>query len=557
MRALVGAGGVPCRHGYHLLDSTLAGGTGQDPAPIKSQRYSLSEIQGSARDVCTCDVHLTRLHDACCLATLSVPFPPESPPDTATAMPRLRKAPTALALAFLCAIVWCLSHLRSAAPVDDLRRKHTEPSHQTCPAELEHLRSLRLTDKVLYSRRCIKPVISATVDRDDVVTISEPLFREKHELDLSLCAGATVEPCDPLALEVPPPYPDRTYPELIFGVATTAGRLRDSLGPISHWMSGSGAKLVALLTDARPASDDELLKLKDLFAARDIDATVLNPPIEGLTTSQNHFAIIRDMVQYSAPETQWLGILDDDTFFPSLHPLASELSRHDHTKPQYVGALSEDFRAVKNWGYMAFGGAGAFLSLPAARILDAKLEECLEETEDAQGDGILRDCVHRHTRARLVHVPGLHQQDMRGDVSGFFEAGLRVVSLHHWKSWYRHPVDEMALVARYCGDCFLQRWRFGGDTVLANGFSVSVYPGGLEGVELGETEETWGESGGAFEFSLGPMRPKMGEGEKRGFVLVKAEEVERGVVRQVYVRKGNSRRGEADEVAELLWDFNS
>src|SRR5690606_23493440 len=105
--------------------------------------------------------------------------------------------------------------------------------------------------------------------------------------------------------------------------------------------------------------------------------------------------------------------------------------------------------------------------------------------------------------------------DMRGDVSGFFEAGLRVVSLHHWKSWYRHPVDAMALVARFCGDCFLQRWRFGTDTVLANGYSVSVYPGGLDGLELDKTEETWGESGRAFEFSLGPMRPKMRRGEKR------------------------------------------
>lgn len=472
-------------------------------------------------------------------------------------MPRLRKAPTALTLALLGLIVWCLSHLRSTTPVDDLRRTHTASSHETCPAELEHLRSLRLTDKVIYSRRCIKPVISPTVDRDDVVNISEPLFRGTHELDLSSCAGAIVEPCDTLELEVPGPYPERKYPELIFGIATTAGRLRDSLGPISHWMSGSGAKLVALLTDAQPASDDELRKLRDLFTSRDMDATVLNPPIKGLTTSQNHFAIIRDLVQYSTPETQWFGILDDDTFFPSLYPLAEELERHDHTKPQYVGALSEDFRAVKNWGYMAFGGAGAFLSLPAARTLDGKLEECLGGTEDAQGDGILRDCVHRHTRAKLVHVPGLHQQDMRGDVSGFFEAGLRVVSLHHWKSWYRHPVDEMALVARFCGDCFLQRWRFGTDTVLANGFSFSVYPGGLDGLELDKTEETWGESGGAFEFSLGPMRPKLRKGEKRGFVLVKAEEVRPRVVRQVYVLKGSSRGGEPDEVAELLWDFNS
>lgn len=478
-------------------------------------------------------------------------------------MPRLCRGSTALTLAFLCVFIWLLAQLRATdhVPDDDSHRQtHTENSHAgRCPPELDHLRSLRLTDKILYSRRCIKPVISPTADRDRVANISAPLFPTTQELDLSTCAGAAVEPCDPLPLEVPPPYAERTYPELTFGIVTTADRLRDSLTPLSHWLSKSGAKLVVLLSDSTPAPDNERRALEHLFTARFIDATILNPPLPALTTSQNHFAIVRDLLRHATPRTRWLGILDDDTFFPSLAPLATELGRHDSSAPQYVGALSEDFRAVRNWGYMAFGGAGIFLSVPAARALDVHLDECLAgTTRSAQGDGIIRDCVHRFTRARLAHVPGLHQQDMRGDVSGFFEAGLSPLSLHHWKSWYRHPVDEMALVARFCGACFLQRWRVGDDVVLTNGYSVALYPGGgLDGIDLDRTEETWGDSGGAFEFSLGPLRPKMPRGAKRSHQLVHAEEVTRRVLRQVYVLKGNSRDHEPDEVVELLWDFNT
>ncbi|SPN96582.1 uncharacterized protein DNG_00105 [Cephalotrichum gorgonifer] len=472
---------------------------------------------------------------------------------------RICRGRPALATALLALVVFLLVQLRNAGINDGSDDFHygSPASGQAggCPPGLDYLKSLRLADKILFSRRRIKPVVSKAINRDEVLNISVPLFPKKQAIDLSSCASTVLEPGDTLQLKVPPLYPKRTYPEFIFGIATSADRLRDSIGPLSYWLSGSSAKLVAIISERQPATADQLQDLRHLFATQDIDAVILNPTDKSLTTSQNHFAMIRDMVRLSTPSTKWLGILDDDTFFPSLHPLAAELALHDPDKPQYIGALSEDFRAVKNWGYMAFGGAGVFLSLPAATTISAHLEECLAGSTSSQGDGILRDCVHRHTRARLTQVQGLHQQDMHGDASGFFEAGMRPLSLHHWKSWYRHPVDEMALVTRFCGECFLQRWRFGGDTVLTNGYSIAVYPGGLDAIDLGKTEETWGESGGAFEFSLGPLREKLPRGAKRSHTLVHSAEVSPGTVRQVYVLKGNSRDHEPDEVVELLWDF--
>ncbi|PKS06262.1 hypothetical protein jhhlp_007008 [Lomentospora prolificans] len=441
---------------------------------------------------------------------------------------------------------------------DELRRPHPQESGKEghCPAELEYLRSMRLTDQIVFSRRCIKPVLSAHVDRNQVVNLPESLFASKQTIELSTCTGAVVKPCDPITLHVPLPYPERTYPEYIFGIVTSQDRLRESAATFSHWMSRSSAKLVAIVSDSRPATRAQLDDLERLFSDRNIDATIINPTIEGLTTSQNHFAIIRDLLRYSDSSTKWIGVLDDDTFFPSFYRLAQELDRYDHTKEQYIGALSEDLRAVKNFGVMAFGGAGVFLSMTTAKTLDNHLEECLAETKSDQGDGIMMDCVYRHTRAKLTHVHGLHQQDMRGDVSGFFESGVQPISLHHWKSWYKHPVDKMSLITKYCGDCFLQRWGFGDDTIFTNGYSIAVYPNGMDGVDLDKTEETWGPTDGGFDHSLGPFRSKMPDGHKLSYLLVNSEALSSTAVRQVYVFKGNSRKKESDQVVELLWNFD-
>jgi hypothetical protein len=124
--------------------------------------------------------------------------------------------------------------------------------------------------------------------------------------------------------------------------------------------------------------------------------------------------------------------------------------------------------------------------------------------------------------------------------------------LHHWKSWYREDVVAQAAVGRVCGGCYLQRWRFGRDTLLANGYSITVYEGGLDKVDLGRVEGTWDMAGPRFDFSYGPLRPKMGEREKKSYRLRAAVETEEGL-RQVYVHKSKEKGGR-DEVIELVWE---
>jgi hypothetical protein len=236
-----------------------------------------------------------------------------------------------------------------------------------------------------------------------------------------------------------------------------------------------------------------------------------------------------------------------------LKPLSDALAKFDHTHDYYVGTLSEDLQAVRTFGFMAFGGAGAYLSAPLARKLGNQLHKCIEDTAGAEGDIIIRDCVYRNSKAKLTILPGLFQQDMRNDVSGFFESGVEAINFHHWKSWYEAPVIEMGATAVYCGDCFLQRWRFGSDAVFTNGYSIVKYLYDIEYLDLDRMEGTWSNANSDYDFSIGPLRRKLVPDEKKSYRLQDVEFTDHGEFKQLYIWRGNSDVNEADGIIELVW----
>jgi len=454
----------------------------------------------------------------------------------------------------------------------------TESAAKFCERDWEFLRNteLDLSENIVYTRRCVKPVYGS-VDRDVVADVKEPLIAGTTNLNLKAdCSQLAPPPCEPLSLEVPAAYPppQDQYGHLVFGIASTFERVQESLPVFAHWLAGTGAQLVAVISDA----DDGFLKhdlrgLQKQYRDQKINATIIAPKLKEALPRKNtmgekprkpapveqlHFLLIRDMLDVSTPQTQWLGVLDDDTFFPALHPLTLALRQHDHTRPMWLGALADNWISVKIWGFMAYGGAGTFLSVPLAKHLEPYLETCARETEIGTGDGMLRDCVYARSTTKLTLVDGLYQHDIRGDASGFFESGRRALSIHHWKSWYHAPVAKMAAVTGLCGDCFLQRWRFGTDTLLANGYSITVYREGIKSIDLDRMEGTFDEPDARFDFIYGPFRPRLADDQKKSYRLA-------GVYggfgkgdrfRQVYVHRAN--RDEAaqpvDEVIELVWE---
>ncbi|KLU92371.1 hypothetical protein MAPG_11317 [Magnaporthiopsis poae ATCC 64411] len=436
-----------------------------------------------------------------------------------------------------------------------------------CDSDIAPLSSLGLSEEILYTRRCIKPVFDDAphpLSRGAVGEIQQPLIDTQVAVNLSSPCfhEGTLPSCAPIALRVPPPYPKRTYPHLIFGISTTYNRLRESLPVFSHWLSASGALLVAVVVDADDAPEGksktprDLQALERLYQDSDMRLHCVKTRNSSLTVDQNHFTVILDMLEAVTPQTKWLGLLDDDTFFPSLYNLDRALSLHNAEESTWLGALSEDLEAVRNWGIMAFGGAGVFLSVPLARELAPHVDDCLASARRSTGDVILADCVFGRTHTKLTTVEGLHQHDLMGDMAGFYESGPRpLLSVHHWKSWYREPVDRMAAVADVCGDCFLQRWRFGADTLLANGYSIARYIDGLDGIDLSRTEVTWVSPDGSndnFAWSLGPFRDRVPDGHKKTYKVLDAVRGG-GRLRQLYVYRGNQELGEKDEVVELVW----
>lgn len=100
---------------------------------------------------------------------------------------------------------------------------------------------------------------------------------------------------------------------------------------------------------------------------------------------------------------------------------------------------------------------------------------------------------------------------------------------------------------------------FGADSVLSNGYSIVVYhPDVLATIDLERTEHTWnniyGDMSPEYDFTIGPLRDALSEGQKKSYMLVDAEISENGrEMRQLYLFKANREAGELDEVVELIW----
>ncbi|MCJ1247274.1 hypothetical protein MMC30_004488 [Trapelia coarctata] len=360
----------------------------------------------------------------------------------------------------------------------------------------------------------------------------------------------------PTFLEVPPFDKGPTNAShMISGIQTTISRLDASIPQLARWLANTGAKLCVVLLESERVmvNPDQMLGLQTRMHDQGFDVT-LYAAKEGDSFPQRYFSLVSLIYWQRTLQTQWISLIDDDTFFPSMPALTSMLAEHDSTKQQYIGSLSGDWWAVAQNGMMAFGGAAVFLSIPLAQVIDSNKETCGNNLRSSAGDTTLMDCIYIHSSTKLTHVVDLNQADMHGDVSGFYESGRKHLSLHYWKSGSVFgtglPMAAMHLVADVCGECFLQRFQFG-DVVLTSGYSIAVYPKGhANQVDMDKLEETWS-SNMNTKHSLGPTRPRLElEVEKVQYSFQDAVATNAGV-RQLYLHKGVA--GQPDSVVELLW----
>ena len=474
-----------------------------------------------------------------------------------------------------------LSSRRGSSAPDWLPALHVRPH---CPDKLDwlpalQLAGLNLTYPIRYAHRDI--VVSPTVglERASITKLDAPLFPKSQNIDLSKDVNVLLQHCEkPYLLKVPASVKDSgDASHIIFGISTTLKRLDASIPSLLRWLPHTNARLFVIVIESEQVVESDGVERVDAVAADPLQKAELQTRMRGLgmdvtlveplelqdSFSIKYFSLIEIMYGKRNDKTKWISLLDDDTFFPSIPALVTMLAKYDTTEEYYVGGLSEIWWAVAHYGMMGFGGAGIFLSIPLAEIMNSNYRNCTEASQTTAGDIRIMECIYLLTETKLTYERDLHQVDVHADLSGVFESGHMPLSLHHWKAGaaslngYNLPI--MHLVSDICGDCFLQRWQFGSEMVLTNGYSLALYPkGGLKGTDMERIEETWDDVppvensfNSGTDHSLGPTRRKMVlEKEKIQYVLIDSAVAEGGV-RQSYLHPGVD--GDIDSLLELFW----
>jgi hypothetical protein len=352
----------------------------------------------------------------------------------------------------------------------------------------------------------------------------------------------------PIMVQVPASPPPVDASHIDFAISTTMERLLDSMDAFSTWAGNTNTRFLVFIE--RGASQRQAQR-----KARYLDLNI--ELFESDVDYENRYSLLVKLLADNArPQTKWGCIMDDDTFFLSMPRLTNMLSRYNENQPHYIGSLTECDAQLSQFGIFAYGGAGMFLSRPLLDELGKVWDECDAGTD--HGDGKIAHCVYQFTHTKLEIAEELHQLDLRGDASGWFEAARTVpVSLHHWKSWFNADMIKMTAVSEICGaECVLRQWKFADGWILTNGYSV-IHHGASVSDEEGAfaMEITWDDINGSTDESfvrvLGPLRPK--EHDKVSFQLEDVL-VEGGSVRQIYVLRDEK---EGDHLLELVWHLSS
>ena len=488
-----------------------------------------------------------------------------------TTMISFRNRIITLLIVFLTASTLFLrfSFRTSLAPSPERIGPEESTQQDPCRQRLGRLKDLDLKFPIKYARRDINITSRSETQHPSLTDIDEPLFQKMQIVDP--WKDPVLEHCmPPLSLEVSPfarrPTVDASH--ILFGMSTLLSRLEDSVPFLERWLAHTGASFYVIVVNSEEDRKPDKKKMARLQSRmRDLGMKVtLVKPLQNDDMAHRYFSLVKLLYSKRDKATQWIGVVDDDTFFPSMQSLVDMLGDYDHKREQYIGGISEEWWSVVLYGLMAFGGAGIFLSIPMAAVIDSNYKACREQSGSSAGDMRIVECIQWHSHVKLTPIPALHQMDLGGDPSGVYESGWRPLSLHHWKGdWWDGkrrgnwvPLDVMHLVADVCGECFLQRWRFGGDTVLSNGYSIATYPKGISEKELEQPEQTWlgprtvpDTFNPGYAHSFGTLRePLKLDEEKIQYMFLNAEVVDGGV-RQYYLHRGIG--DDLDTLVELVW----
>jgi hypothetical protein len=433
----------------------------------------------------------------------------------------------------------------------------------------EVIKSLNLnTSRVDYRRYCFTAVQKTEKKKQSLIGLDWPLLSgnagEQIEIEHigSNAVHAESLPGCQQGQVLYVPLDDDTGMDtrrLILGTATFLKRINQSLPEMSRWLANTDTELLVILRDKTPNVGDMQAVMK---LAEDLKMSVtLISDLAMTGEAQSNFGLATYLHKALSDKTQWIGIIDDDTFFPSLPKLLHSLAPYDPSLPWYIGGLTERRLGISREGFKAWGGAGVFFSRPLLTALAENHQVCLPMAKK-WGDALWRDCVLKVTSptVHLTRLSGLNQLDMYGNMAGWYESNPKTLSIHHWKSWHRFPVPLAHLVTDVAGiDTFLQRYHYADNVVFTNGYSIVYYPDGLPDLNLVEGTmhpypgAKMPGAGGEFKDSLGRLRPVLNGVQKTSWTFVTAVKASNGCVRQFYVKGASAGQTNVDSVIEVDW----
>ncbi|EFP89475.1 hypothetical protein PGT21_034851 [Puccinia graminis f. sp. tritici] len=342
--------------------------------------------------------------------------------------------------------------------------------------------------------------------------------------------------------------------DLIFGMATTAQRasVLSELWPV--WLGakddeGEAPLAVVVLPqedhDGGAQSAANVLSEK-LKTERGLDNVLLTTSWLGQSARYElrYFGMLRDMneaARQADREPLWYIVGDDDTLWTDERMLRRELSKYDPSQSWFLGASSEGVSQIQQFGNMAFGGAGIIISRGLCKEMLKIHADCVEQTKDVfGGDEMYSLCAaraagHGKTKETVVtQISSLHQLDLPGDGTGFFQSGFPFLSLHHlWHGWtdafarehqtsFDRPdnaLNHLLLLQQAArilgGDNFMRRAIYDdGRELVTLGYTVTRFDVPLRREDMQTIEKTWsGDSDFPLRF---PTRPRIIETDQSG-----------------------------------------
>lgn len=346
---------------------------------------------------------------------------------------------------------------------------------------------------------------------------------------------------------------------IIFGVATMLERMPETLRNIQHWGAHTNARFVVVhepqnvtLRPGEPSAEE----MTRLYREAGIDHVTLIEKDAGW--GERFVSLLGTLHAHMEEQIEWAVLMDDDTFFFDLDAVLKMLSKYDPSQPWYVGALSDNKWNINNGGLYAVGGAGVFLSRAMMATMAPYADSCFpKEGTEMGGDTLVGQCIHTHTLTKITLEHGLHQLDLHGDVTGFYEAPRpQPLSVHHWKSWHHHDIPAVATVAHACGrSCVLRNFVFADGWVMSNGFSIIKH--GYNATELATQhpyamERTWKETiwevEDSWRYSLAPLKKR--DEDKVQFLMERSVVGMDGSVTVYYVRR---EEGVGRGLIRIIW----